>query len=118
MRQSRPQRESLIRTCIATRTRHPESELLRVALDPKDPSRSVVLADPARRLPGRGAWLVPTLEAFKLAEDKRAFGRALRASATVDTTKVREYLEILLRPDAAADTAMAAGRTDEIVRKT
>lgn len=108
----RENREIRIRTCIATRAKHNDDHLLRLVLDPEDDSRSVVIADPQRNLPGRGAWMVPTLEALKLAEDKRVFGRALRTSAKVDTTKVREYLKILLRGEHQTP------RTDEIVRKT
>lgn len=82
-----------VRTCIAYRTRQPETQLLRVVIDPDDPQRRRVLADPRRRLPGRGAWLSPELDAYELAESRRAFARALRVSAKVDTGHVREYLE-------------------------
>lgn len=78
------------RTCIATREAQPDTQLLRVVVDPDDPTR--IIADPGRRLPGRGAWITPTLEAFELAETRRAFGRALRVSAKVDASNVREYI--------------------------
>lgn len=86
---------SRTRTCIATRTRQEESALLRLVLDPSDPDRSRVLPDPRRRLPGRGAWITPTIEALELALKQRAIARALRASTPVDTGEVREYLENL-----------------------
>lgn len=92
-----------IRTCIATREQKPDIQLLRIVVDPDDNAR--VIPDPARRLPGRGAWIVPNLAALELAEQRRAFGRALRVSTKVDTGQVRAYL--------ADHTA----RTD-IVRKT
>lgn len=78
------------RTCIATRSSQPDTRLLRVVADPEVPGR--VLADPGRRLPGRGAWITPSLDAVELAEQRRAFGRALRLSTAVDLGHVRTYL--------------------------
>ncbi|MGD7001029.1 YlxR family protein [Corynebacterium halotolerans] len=97
-----PQRIRL-RTCIASKERKPDSELLRVVVDPEDHAR--LIPDPARRLPGRGAWITPDLAALELAVQRRAFGRALRVSTTVDTGQVRAYL-----------AAQAAGT--DIIRKT
>jgi hypothetical protein len=71
----------------------PDTELLRVVIDANDPHGSRAVADPFRRLPGRGAWISPTLSALELAERKHAFKRALRTSASVDTGQVRRYLE-------------------------
>lgn len=83
-----------IRTCIATREQLPDTRLLRVVADPDTPGR--VVPDPSRSLPGRGAWIKPTLDALELAEGRRAFARALRmspaASAAVDVSQVRTYL--------------------------
>ncbi|MDO5671155.1 MAG: YlxR family protein [Corynebacterium sp.] len=104
MTQTRAPREIRVRTCIATRERQPDTELLRVVIDPSDPNR--LLADPGRRLPGRGAWITPNIDALKLAEQRRAFGRAFRVSGnSLDTGHVRTYL-----------AANAAG--PDIVRKT
>ena len=86
-----------IRTCIATRRRFPDTQLLRVVVDRDDPSGQRVVADPRRRLPGRGAWISPELSALELAERTRAFRRALRLSTEVDTGHVREYLEKLAK---------------------
>ena len=80
-----------LRTCIATRRRLPDTDLLRVVIDHDDPHGRRLVADPHRRLPGRGAWISPTLSALELAERKRAFKRALRTSAPVDTGQVRQY---------------------------
>ena len=80
-----------IRTCIATSTRKPQSQLLRVVLDPEDPTKLV--ADPRKSVGGRGAWITPTIDALELAEKRRAFARALRVSAHVDTGHVRSYLQ-------------------------
>lgn len=86
-----------IRTCIATRERKPDSELLRVVQSLELPG--VILPDPKRRMPGRGAWLTPSIDALDLAEQRRAFGRALRVSTTVDTGHVRTYLAENAGPD-------------------
>ena len=48
-----------LRTCIATRQKHPDTELLRVVADKGDPTGCRVVPDPGRRLPGRGAWIRP-----------------------------------------------------------
>jgi len=45
---------------------------------------AVVLPDPERRLPGRGAWLHPGLSCLELAVRRRAFGRALRMAIELD----------------------------------
>ncbi|MDO5075763.1 YlxR family protein [Corynebacterium sp.] len=91
-----------IRTCIATRQRFHDSDLLRVVLDPEQPG--VAIPDPGRRLPGRGAWITPTIQALDLAEARRAFGRALRAATSVDAGPVRKYL--------AGHTELEAGKTE------
>ncbi len=89
------------RTCIATRTRMPEGNLLRMVARP-DGDVTRVVPDPRRRMSGRGAWITPTLEAWAVADKRRAFGRALKVSANADAYPVREYLESL---GAQADTA-------------
>lgn len=97
-------RDVRIRTCIATRERRPDTALLRVVLDPEDPTRRTVVADPARRLPGRGAWITPDLAALKLAEQRHAFRRAFRVSTDVDTGHVRKYLTAAAGPDITRKT--------------
>ena len=92
-----------IRTCIATKRRLDDIDLLRVVEHPEQPG--VILPDPKRRMPGRGAWLTPTIAALELAEQRRAFGRALRVSTTVDTGHVRTYLvEQTTGPDIVRKT--------------
>ena len=68
--------------------------------------------DPRGRLPGRGAWLHPSLACFEVALRRRAFPRALRVTAGaaggLETGPVRDYLTAHTtgQPDAA-DTAAA-----------
>lgn len=102
-----------IRTCIATRRRHKDSELLRVVVRRTGDDISVV-PDPNRSMPGRGAWLTPTLEAWEIAEKRRAFGRALKVSMTVDADPVRTYLAKIGDPVERS----SGGAGSEINRKT
>ena len=76
-----------VRTCIGCRSRAPRSSLMRVvAQQPR------VLADESVVLDGRGAWLHPTLECFRLAQRRRAFGRALRVQGELDTSDLEKRL--------------------------
>jgi uncharacterized protein len=82
---------------VGCRRRDDRSRLLRVVAAPEQaPSGSipvVLVPDPRRRLPGRGASLHLATGCLDLAERRRAFGRALRLQAPVDTTAVRRYVE-------------------------
>lgn len=85
-----------VRTCIGCRQKQRATELLRVvAVD------GVVIPDPRRRLPGRGAWLHPDPGCLDMAERRRAFGRALRLTEPPDTSRVHR----LLRPGEPAGPA-------------
>ena len=85
-----------VRTCVGCRGTDSRSVLLRVVVGPSqegDPQRAVLVPDPRRRLPGRGAWLHPNSRCLDLAVRRRAFGRALRVSAAVDLDAVAAYVE-------------------------
>ncbi|WP_349774998.1 YlxR family protein [Curtobacterium sp. MCPF17_050] len=88
-------RVDAVRTCIGSRRRAPRSSLLRVVAL----SDGSVVADPKAVMPGRGAWLTPTVEAYELAVKRRAFRRALRLERDPDTSAVREYLAGLQSPN-------------------
>lgn len=72
--------------------------LLRVVALPgndsgSDPVGMAVLAPDERvRLPGRGAWLHPSLDCLDKAIQRRTFARALRLSTSVDATRVRAWI--------------------------
>ncbi|MBD8584678.1 YlxR family protein [Frigoribacterium sp. CFBP 13729] len=76
-----------VRTCIGTRARAPRSSLVRVVA--RD-GRLVV--DETATLPGRGAWLTPSMDAFESAVKRRAFRRALRLDSEPDTEQLRDHL--------------------------
>ncbi|MFJ3382749.1 MULTISPECIES: YlxR family protein [unclassified Curtobacterium] len=80
-----------VRTCIGSRRRASRSSLLRVVALGEDR----VVADPKAVMPGRGAWLTPTVEAYELAVKRKAFRRALRLEREPDTSAVLEYLRSL-----------------------
>jgi uncharacterized protein len=52
----------------------------------------VVIPDPRRRLPGRGAWVHPVPECLHRAERRSAFPRALRLPGPLGVDRVRSYL--------------------------
>ena len=77
-----------IRTCVGCRARTSADDLLRVvAVD------GAVVPDPRRRLPGRGAWLHRSQECLRLAERRKAFPRALRATGSLTVDQLADYLE-------------------------
>ena len=81
-----------VRTCVGCRKRELAVELLRVvAVDGN--GEYAVTVDPARKLPGRGAWLHPEQACLDAAIRRRAFARALRITGSPDITAVVEHFE-------------------------
>src|SRR5258707_2424577 len=76
-----------VRTCVGCREQAVKSSLLRLVASGDD-----VIPDPQARLPGRGAYLHPSLECLELARRRRAFPRALRATGPLAVTAVDSYL--------------------------
>ena len=72
---------------MGCRARVPAVELLRVVAVSGE-----VVADPRRRLPGRGAHVHPTTECLEVAVRRNAFPRALRVSGTLDSTALHARL--------------------------
>lgn len=63
--------------------------------DGSSKKEAVIIPDPSRSLPGRGAWIIPTAKNFERARQRRAFERALRVSGKADTLQIGEYIESL-----------------------
>ncbi|WP_226887544.1 YlxR family protein [Nocardia brasiliensis] len=86
-----------IRTCIGCRKRELAADLLRIVARKSDTGDGapavMIVPDPRRRLPGRGAWLHPVSACLNAAERRRAFGRALRVSGNLDISALEQYLE-------------------------
>ncbi|MGH3926905.1 MAG: YlxR family protein [Pseudonocardiaceae bacterium] len=86
-RRRRERRADPVRTCVGCRTRTAASGLLRVVA-----VNGILVPDPRRRHPGRGAWLHPDTGCLRLAERRRAFSRALRFAGTLDSVAVHIFL--------------------------
>jgi uncharacterized protein len=78
-----------VRSCIGCGSRVAKSELIRVVA-----AGDEIVPDVAFRLPGRGAYLHPSLACLERAQRRKAFPRALRLSAALPTDKVAEYLTV------------------------
>ena len=76
-----------VRTCVGCRAREPVTEMLRVIA-----RNGVLVPDPGRRLPGRGAHLHRDLACLAQAQRRRAFPRALRVAGPLDDTDLTDYL--------------------------
>ncbi|WP_380169911.1 YlxR family protein [Kineococcus sp. DHX-1] len=94
-----------MRTCVGCRRRGERSSLLRVVVAPDE--AGVLLVDVRRRLPGRGAWLHQSSACLELADKRRAWSRALRRTAPLDTSGVRSFL------DSCPHEAVVSTTTDE-----
>ncbi|MGW7679936.1 YlxR family protein [Kribbella sp. NPDC054772] len=75
------------RTCIGCRKRSGPADLLRMTV-----SGGLVLPDPDRRAPGRGAHLHPATKCFDLAVRRKAFPRAFRLTGPLDVTGLQDYV--------------------------
>ena len=76
-----------VRTCVGCKERAAKSSLLRLVA-PGDG----VIPDPQARLPGRGAYLHPSLHCLGLAQRRRAFPRALRVTGPLEVDALVSYL--------------------------
>ncbi|MFS0733449.1 YlxR family protein [Microbacterium sp. 1P10UB] len=77
-----------VRTCVGCRARASRSSLLRVvAID------STLIPDERAAMPGRGAWVHPTLDCAETAIRRRAFVRALRVSGSPDAQTLIDHLQ-------------------------
>jgi uncharacterized protein len=76
-----------IRTCIGCGARAAKPDLVRVVA-----AGDEILPDITARLPGRGAYLHPSLACLERAQRRKAFSRALRLPAALPAGKVAEYL--------------------------
>ncbi|MCR2801550.1 MULTISPECIES: YlxR family protein [unclassified Microbacterium] len=77
-----------VRTCVGCRARALRTTLTRVvAVDLQ------VVVDERGSMPGRGAWVHPTSECVDAAIRRRAFGRALRVSGSLDTQTLQNHFQ-------------------------
>jgi uncharacterized protein len=83
----RAEQHSPTRTCVGCKERAIKSSLLRLVAVGDD-----ILPDPQARLPGRGAYLHPSLACFELARRRRVFPRALRIVGSFSLTSLAGFL--------------------------
>jgi uncharacterized protein len=76
----------VMRTCVGCKERAVKSSLLRFVV-----VGDVIQPDPQARLPGRGAYLHPSLACFELARRRRAFPRVLRSAGSLSLTPLAEF---------------------------
>ena len=76
-----------VRTCVGCKARVAKSSMLRLVV-----AGDGIVPDPQARQPGRGAYLHLSLACFELAQRRRAFSRALRASGSPSTAPLASYL--------------------------
>ncbi|MEE2035059.1 YlxR family protein [Rhodococcus chondri] len=81
-----------VRTCVGCRQRTLAAELLRIVAREQGPDGFALVPDPGHRLSGRGAWLHPNPDCLGQAARRRAFGRALRVSGTLDTAALDQLV--------------------------
>ncbi|MFC4564729.1 YlxR family protein [Nocardiopsis mangrovi] len=77
-----------MRTCVGCRSRAAQSELVRLVA-----GSGMVEPDPARRRPGRGAYLHADPRCWESAERRRVWPRAFRTAGGLDTSRVAAYLD-------------------------
>ena len=77
----------VMRTCVGCKERAEKSSLLRLVA-----VGDVIQPDPQARLPGRGAYLHPSLACLELAQRRKAFPRALRTTGSLSLDVLAEYL--------------------------
>lgn len=89
---------------MGCRTRVAATGMLRVVA-----VNGILVPDPRRRRPGRGAWVHPDPGCLRTAERRRAFPRALRVAGMLDTAQVHDHLA-QLDGDATTGPGFAPGQ--------
>ena len=87
-----------VRTCIGCRKAGARDQLIRLVRSTNTAGTTVALVDVQARMPGRGAWLHPGPECWRLAIKRRAIGRAL--PGVTDVRDVELFAEQDLRKQA------------------
>ena len=91
-RGARPQAEETLRLCVASRVSRDPEDLIRFVAGPDE----IIVADLARRLPGRGVWVTADRVSIDRAVSIRAFAKSLkrRVEAPADlSAQVERLLE-------------------------
>jgi len=76
-----------VRTCIGCRSRTVRPSLVRVVA-----KNSKLVVDLSATQPGRGAWIHPSVDCVERAVRRRAFGRALNHTTSLDMAEALREL--------------------------
>jgi uncharacterized protein len=76
-----------VRTCVGCGARAAKPELIRLVV-----AGTEIVPDITGRLPGRGAYLHPSLACLERAQRRKALARSLRLPAVLPAGRVAEYL--------------------------
>ncbi|HEY8913602.1 YlxR family protein [Lacisediminihabitans sp.] len=77
-----------VRTCLGCRQRAERSSLLRVVARDGE-----AVVDFSATLPGRGAWVHPTVDCVGTSITRKAFGRALRVDGVLAMQQLSEAVQ-------------------------
>ena len=100
--------KSPVRTCIVTRGEHPPEDLIRFVAGPD----GSVVPDLARRLPGRGVWVLADAANVAEAVRRKAFSRSLRRPAVAAPDLAERVEALLVR--RAMDALSIANKTGAV----
>jgi len=100
----------VIRTCVGCGLRAAKRDLLRIVVDHTTAADAEIVADPAARSPGRGAYLHPSLDCLERARRRRAIPRALRVAGPLGDEALVTYLTARAEQDARRDGPAAVRR--------
>ena len=88
-----PEMAGPMRTCALTRTERPVEEMVRFVAGPD----RVIVADLARRLPGRGVWVELSRVRLEQAARRNVFARSLKRPVTVAPDLVARIEALLVK---------------------
>ena len=81
-----------VRTCVGCRQRASRNSLIRI-VNQATAENPQLQVDIDAVLAGRGAWLHPAVACLELAIERKAFGRALRLSGSLDRSSLNSFIE-------------------------
>lgn len=95
-----------VRTCVASRQRHPREDLVRLVAAPD----GTIIVDYRGKLPGRGVWVLPEAKSLAMLDKRKGFiEKKLGATLDVDGVRVQLREHVLHGVREGITFAAAAG---------